>query len=283
MPVLNLPDADLYYELHESPVVGVSDVSANRPALMLIAGLASDSQSWLPTVVQTLSQDRAVVVLDNRGSGRTEYQGEISIPQMASDCMALADHLNLGSVDLLGHSMGGMIALTAARDFSDRINRLVLCNSSAKQSARNRQLFDDWASAYAIEGPTEAWYRNLFYWLLTPEFFEHPHAINELVAMVRAYPYASSPQAYRAQGNAIAGFDASDWLGEIHTPTLVLAAKGDLIFPPNDNAAGLSALANAEVNVFEGQSHSMPMLAPALVLESVIPFLSPSVTAKPAQ
>lgn len=170
MPVFNLLDASIYYETHapaERAGIAPADIAppTKHPPLMLIAGLASDSQSWLPRVVHALSQHRLVVTLDNRGCGRTQYQSDISIEQMAADCLALADHLGLTTVDLLGHSMGGMIALTAARDFPDRINRMVLCNSSARQSGRNRRLFDDWSQVYASDGATPAWYRNLFYWL----------------------------------------------------------------------------------------------------------------------
>lgn len=268
MPTLSLTDASIYYEVH-APV----DDPTYRP-LILVAGLASDSQSWLPRLVRTLSQQRMVVTLDNRGCGRTTYQGEISVAQMAADCLALADHLELASVDLLGHSMGGMIALTAARQRPDQINRLVLCNSSAKQSARNRRLFDDWSQAFSQQGPTAAWYRNLFYWLLTPDFFEDRHALDELVHMVMAYPYAPSPSGYQQQGQAIATFDASDWLADVRTPTLVMAASDDLLFPPGSHASGLAALPHVQVELVAGQSHSMPMLAPDVLVESVSRFLN---------
>jgi pimeloyl-ACP methyl ester carboxylesterase len=268
MSALDLADASIYYEVH-APV----EQATHRP-LILIAGLASDSQSWLPRVVRALSQQRLVVTLDNRGCGRTEYQGEISIEQMASDCLTLADHLDLASVDLLGHSMGGMIALTAARQRPHQVNRMVLCNSSAKQSARNRRLFDDWSQTYSEQGPTAAWYRNLFYWLLTPDFFEDRHALDELVHMVMAYPHAPSATDYRLQGQAVATFDALAWLHDVQTPTLVMAASDDLLFPPGKDASGLAALPNVEVNLLSGQSHSMPMLAPDVLIESVSQFLN---------
>ena len=69
---------------------------------MLIAGLASDSQSWLP-IVEDLSRDFLVITLDNRGTGRTTPQDvETSIGHIAEDCMALVRHLGLSSVTLLG-------------------------------------------------------------------------------------------------------------------------------------------------------------------------------------
>jgi len=73
----------------------------------LVAGLASDSQSWQP-IVEELSQQYRVIIFDNRGSGRTKPQDiEMSIEDMVDDCISLIKHLDLSSVYLLGHSMGG--------------------------------------------------------------------------------------------------------------------------------------------------------------------------------
>jgi len=273
MPTLNLPQATLFYETHEPAT------ACEHPPLMLLAGLASDSQSWLPTVLRALSRDRLVITLDNRGCGRTLHKGEISIERMASDCMALADHLGITTIDMLGHSMGGMIALTVAHLYPDRLHRLVLCNSSVRQSARNRRLFDDWADAYTREGPNATWYRSVFYWLLTNEFFEQPTMLDDLVQMVLAYPHPPSAEGYRQQGQAIAAFDASVWLADINTPALVLASEADLLFPPGENASGLAALPRAQVKVLPGQSHSMPMLAPGQLLEAIAPFLGKEASA----
>jgi len=113
----------------------------------------------------------------------------------------------------------------------------------------------------------------VFYWLLTAEFFEQPNMLDDLVQMVLTYPHPPSAEGYRQQGQAIAAFDASAWLGDIHTPTLVLASEADLLFPPGDDASGLAALARAQVTVLPNQSHGMPMLAPRSLLEAITPFL----------
>jgi hypothetical protein len=87
-------DVDLYYEVH-----------GKGSALMLVAGLGSDSQSWVPNV-QDLAQHYQVIIFDNRGTGRTvPHETETSIQQMSDDCVALIKALGLSSVALLGHSM----------------------------------------------------------------------------------------------------------------------------------------------------------------------------------
>ena len=99
MPMFSREDVDLYYECHGSGA-----------PLFLIAGLASDSQSWQP-IIGDLAAHFRVIALDNRGVGRTIPQdAPTSIRAMADDCVALIDHLRLPSVHVLGHSMGGFIA-----------------------------------------------------------------------------------------------------------------------------------------------------------------------------
>jgi pimeloyl-ACP methyl ester carboxylesterase len=68
---------------------------------------------------------------------------------MAENCVALADHLGIARFDLLGHSMGGLIAIDCASNHPRRIGRLVLANSAAANISRNVSLFDDWGDAFS--------------------------------------------------------------------------------------------------------------------------------------
>ena len=135
MPSMIVNGVDLYYECH-----------GKGAPLMLIAGRASDSQSWQP-IVEELSQHYLVILPDNRGVGRTKPQDiETSIQQIADDCMALIGHLGLSSVTLLGHSMGGFVALDCAIRYPERVSQLILAGTSAFNSERNKALFQDWVS-----------------------------------------------------------------------------------------------------------------------------------------
>ena len=271
MPQCHLctPDstASLYYEIHHC-----ASKSAHNPPIMLIAGLGSDSQSW-QAVLGSLLATRDVILLDNRGSGRTEASAGVTLQQMALDCLHVADYLDIVTFDVAGHSMGGMIAQELARMATDRIQRLVLCNTTAKQSARNEQLFDDFAGALRDSGATARWYRNLFYWLLTPDFFNSPQALSQLVNLVLAYPYASNAMAYQAQVDAMRGFDSRDWLAEITTETLVIASGADLLFPPGKDGCGLVALPNVTLVHMAEQAHSLPLEAPRVFCDTVLSFL----------
>ena len=150
MPMFSREDVDLYYECHGSGA-----------PLFLIAGLASDSQSWQP-IIGDLAAHFRVIALDNRGVGRTIPQdAPTSIRAMADDCVALIDHLRLPSVHVLGHSMGGFIAQELAIRRADKVNALILAATASASCRRNNELFRGWANALANGANRSAWFRNL--------------------------------------------------------------------------------------------------------------------------
>ncbi len=267
MPRLALNEIDLYYELH-----GTGEPA--DPPLMLVAGLASDSQSWLP-VLEPLSRHHRVIVLDNRGCGRTTPPDcTTGIGRMADDCIALADHLGIGRFRLLGHSMGGFIAIDCALRFPDRVARLVLANTTAKTSGRNRALFLDWLG-YLDAGMAPApWWRNFFYWIFTPGFFEDAAATDAFLKLVLEYPYPPRPDGLRGQVGAIVGFDRAADLRHIASPTLILCSTEDVLLPPGEDAAGLAGIPNARVAVLDGSAHASFIEAPDAFVEQVLAFLA---------
>ncbi|MEA3639038.1 MAG: alpha/beta fold hydrolase [Lamprobacter sp.] len=268
MPSLQRDDTRLYYELH-----GPAAADEQPPPLVLVAGLASDCRSWV-LALPALAAERQVLVFDNRGCGRSQPQdAPNSIGLMADDCLALADHLGFERFDLLGHSMGGFIALEIARQAQRRLIHLVLSNSSATLSARNQQLFDDWADDLDAGKSPERWFRSFFFWIFSERFFDKPDTVNGLLDLVQHDPYAQTSTGFRAQVNAMRGFDARDWLSTIETQTLILTSAEDLLFPPRDDAAGLGRLPSAERLEIPRQAHSLPLEAPTEFTGEVLDFL----------
>ena len=275
MPQLKINGIDLYYELHGT-VPGDLNGAHGLP-LMLIAGFASDSQSWLP-VLEPLARHYPLVLLDNRGCGRTlPLACANQIGLMTDDCIALADHLGIGSFHLLGHSMGGFVAIDCALRFPDRVARLALANTSPRNSARNQALFLDWI-AYLEQGMSlRHWWRNFFYWVFTPAFFEDTNAAESLLQLAVEYPYAPGLDGLRNQVHAMAGFDRTADLHRIGAETLVLCSDEDLLFPPGQNGAGLAAIPRAKVSMLNGAAHASLVEMPDAFAELVLEFLGAEV------
>lgn len=107
--------------------------------LVLLHGSGCDSADW-DAVVRALPGDVGTVRLDFRGHGRSDVPNEpFTIEDLAGDVVALVDHLAVRQVVLVGHSLGGMVAMSAAAR-SSRVAGLVL--------------FEGWTSLQASEAFT---------------------------------------------------------------------------------------------------------------------------------
>ncbi len=263
MAILKLNDIELYYET----------IGSGQP-LMLIAGLASDSQSWQP-LVEGLSRHYQLILLDNRGVGRTQpHSAPSSIEQMADDCIALADHLGIQQLSLAGHSMGGMIALSCAARYPDRIKRLVLLATDTINSQRNHLLFQDWADYWRVGLPLEMWFRNVFYWIFSPTFFSQSDSVNVAVDFAVKYPYPQSLIGFERQVQALAQVDLSLQLALIQQSSLIVCGEADLIFPAKESVSTLRLLPNHQLVIVEGAAHSLVVEQPNIIQEVVLNFLA---------
>jgi pimeloyl-ACP methyl ester carboxylesterase len=263
MPRTIVNDVDLYYECH----------GKGRP-MMLIAGLASDSQSWQP-IVDELSQHYLVILLDNRGVGRTKPQDiETSVQHIADDCIALLGYLELSSATLLGHSMGGFVALDCAIRYPSCVSKLILAGTSAFNSDRNNILFRDWVSYLKSGMDFEHWFRNVFYWIFSKRFFEKKETLNDALRFAIEYPYPQSDIAFEKQVKAIEEFDCQEKLPSINPETLIIFGKEDLLFPPEDSIKILQAIPRTSVHLIEDAAHSIHMEQPKEFTDCILHFLS---------
>jgi pimeloyl-ACP methyl ester carboxylesterase len=99
-------------------------VIGSGPPLILIMGYAGTMETWEPQFVDTLAKRNRVVIFDNAGIGSTQaLASPLTIDAMADQTSALIDALGLGRPDVLGWSMGGMIAQALAVLHPDQVRR----------------------------------------------------------------------------------------------------------------------------------------------------------------
>ncbi|ACD96098.1 alpha/beta fold hydrolase [Trichlorobacter lovleyi] len=264
MPFLDHDGIQLYFEQHGS-----------GPPLLLLAGLASDSRSW-PAVLPGLAERFTLILLDNRGVGRSSQDCAISISLMADDCAALIRYLRLTRVSLLGHSMGGMVALECARRHPELVERLLLAATAARNPVRNNLLFQDWADLYDAGCDRAVWFRSLLYWIFTERFFEDQRLLQLTLEYLLNYPWPQSAAAFRQQIRAIAAFDARGWLGQLNVPTCVLAGELDRLMPLEQSNDLVRQLPDAVLTVLQGAPHSLQTEQPELFVRAVVDFLKPA-------
>ena len=263
MSTAKINGVDLYYEIH-----------GNGEPLLLVSGLASDSQSWQP-ILDELSQHYRVITFDNRGVGRTKPQDiETSIPLMADDSMALIQHLGLSKVHLLGHSMGGFIALDCAIRYPEYVSKLMLASTSAFNTERNKALFNDWVSYLENGMKKEFWFRNFFYWIFSKRFFENRDALNDAVRLSIEYPYQQTASAFRNQVQAINMYNCLEELSGIRAKTMVICGMEDLLFSPEEISGIFPAIPVVKFSFIDHAAHAIFMERPGEFVKTVAFFLS---------
>jgi pimeloyl-ACP methyl ester carboxylesterase len=106
--------------------IGYRSVGKGRP-LVLVMGLSGTMDAWDPAFVDALARKRRVITFDNEGIGRsTLAPGSLSISRMGDNAASLIRKLKLGRPDVMGWSMGGMIAQSLAVRHPKQVRRLVL-------------------------------------------------------------------------------------------------------------------------------------------------------------
>lgn len=98
---------------------------AQGPPVVLLHALGEDAGSWRK-VARRLARERRVYAVELRGHGRSAWPGTYSLQLLASDVLGVLDALGLAVVDLVGHSLGGVVAYLLAQDHPHRVARLVL-------------------------------------------------------------------------------------------------------------------------------------------------------------
>jgi len=242
------------------------DVGAGE-VVLLIHGIGASSDDWEEQLPE-FSHHYRIIAPDLRGFGRSEQQGPFSIDQFAADLWALLDRLEIGYCHIVGHSMGGAVALQMALEQPDRVNRMVL--SGTLPSFQPNSPHKLWLLGYrlvmmALLGPqrlSAAVSRHLF---PNPD---HEH----LRARVARRGSRNSRRVYLGTILNAARWSVAEQLAELPMPTLVMMAEHDY-FPMEDAMAFAAAIPGAGFEVLQGLHHSAPMEAPERFNSTVLPFL----------
>ena len=224
------------------------------PALVLIMGYAGTMETWSPTFVNALSKRHRVVIFDNAGIGETQsLPAPLTIDAMADQTSALISALGLRKPDVLGWSMGGMIAQALAIRHPAQVSRLVLCATfpgSGTNDVPAQKVIN------ALNAGGQAALDDLF-----PA--DQAKAAAAFVAATATYPSsAPAPAAtVAAQAKAIIEWwDDRDPAGRmtatISVPTLVADGTVDRLDPVSNDRALAKLIRGAKLELYPDAGHA---------------------------
>jgi len=202
---------------------------ADAPVVTLAHPLGATLEMWDAQVAALLPRYR-VLRYDIRGHGGSEVPpGPYTLEHMAGDLLALLDALGIRETHFVGLSMGGLIGMTAALAFPDRIRRLVLGDTTAQYGAAVEGMWHERLRVAETEGMTETLIERTMAIWFTAEFRErHAAPVDRVRAMLRA----TDPRGYAASIRAIGFVNLTPRLGAIRSPTLVIVGEQDPGTPP---------------------------------------------------
>jgi 3-oxoadipate enol-lactonase len=220
MPVARINDIDINYKLEGS----------GDETIVLINGLADDLETWALQLDDFLAAGYRVLRFDNRGIGASSKPaGPYTSRMLADDAKALVDELGLTDFHLMGVSMGGMIAQEYALAYGSDLRSATFACTYATPGPFCSRMFAMWGDLAPVLGVPFVM-RDVTLWAFTVPFFEEHEA--ELAEFEQAMRYMDQPvHAYLAQLAVIQEHDTTARLGEITTPTLVLAGEEDILIP----------------------------------------------------
>jgi pimeloyl-ACP methyl ester carboxylesterase len=218
-----------------------------------------------------LAKDLNVIFHDPRGCGRSvATQTLYTIEQMALDIVALMDHLRIPVAHLIGHSMGGRIALSLAQNFPGRVKSLIMAASGSGPAARPGSDCVSGLPHRLVVDLVERGFEKFIYDEIVESdtFFtkdyrkRHRDKVEEFYKLAWA-SHAKLPEFIHlciARHN----FEGTHRLGDVKAPTLVLIGEADTV--GSNHIAQSKVLAEripgAEMRVLKGQSHGFFWQAP---------------------
>lgn len=205
------------------------------------------------------------------GYAGTPLLRETSFPAWAEALAARLDAEGIARTDLLGHSIGGMLAQEFALAFPERVRGLVLYATTPAFGGRDPSFAErflaerlapldagkDMAALAAETLPA----------MLGPD--APPGAAEAAIAAMAAVP----AEAYRATVRCLTTFDRRDAIGRIAAPTLLLAGERDPLAPPRTMERMAKAIRGARLIVLPGAGHLAHLEYPAAFNAAVRGFL----------
>jgi 3-oxoadipate enol-lactonase len=198
------------------------------PALVLSDSLGTNLHMWDAQAAGLKNRWR-IVRYDTRGHGGSSVTpGPYSVSQLTDDVIDLLDYLDIAAAHFCGLSLGGMTGLSLAHDHPERLHKLVVCSSAARLGST--EMWNGRIAAAMKGGVSEMAPSILSRWF-TPDFSARdPNAVQQIEQQLRS----TSGEGYAGCCGALRDADLRSSVGEIRTPTLVVAGTFDPAVPIED-------------------------------------------------
>jgi aminoacrylate hydrolase len=224
--------------------------------VLLSAGLGGTAGYWAPQLA-ALRERYRVVTYDQAGTGRNrrDLPDDHSIRAMADEVLAVLDATGTPAGHFVGHALGGLAGIDLAVRRPDRLRSLTVVNGWAAAHAHTRRCFEARLALLKHGGPA-AYVRAQPIFLYPADWLAR-HAAR--VDQEEAHGLASFQGAATLQRRiaALLAFDATACLGDLRLPTLLMAARDDVLVPSSMSEELAAAIDGATLHVAPWGAHAV--------------------------
>jgi len=238
------------------------------PVIAFTGSLGTDLTFWQPQS-RRLGQRFRTLRYEIRGHVRSSVPpGPYSMADLGADLVALLDRLGIERVLLCGLSIGGMISMWVAAHAPERVDRLVVCCTSAQ--LRPAESWLERAALVRAEGVQAVADAVLDRWFSPAFTAAHP----ELIGRMRATLIATPREGYAGCCEAIAAMDLTPVLPSISAPTLVVSAAEDPSIPPEHGRRIAELIPGARFELVQDARHIANVEQADLITSLIREFLN---------
>jgi len=259
MPVIQADGCSIHVEV---------EGAERAPVLMLSNSLGTNLHMW-DDQAEELAKNFRLVRYDSRGHGKSAAPaGPYTIERLGRDALAVMDGLGIDKVNWCGLSKGGMVGMWLGANAPERIDKLILSNTSAYMGAAP-DLWNERIKTALTAGMPALVDATLERWF-TKAFRERNPKV---MARIREMVLATPPKGYAACCEGIRDMDQRESLQRIRAPTLIIAGRHDPSTTVEVAEFMQSRIAGAKLAVIDA-AHIANVERPREYSETVLQFLA---------
>ncbi len=256
----------IYYET-------MGDHYKTRP-LIFLHGLGGDLTAWNEERLSLYQQGFSSIAVDLRAHGLSDRPGKresYSLKNFALDIKGLIDHERIKKPVIIGHCFGGMVAMTLVGIYPDLARAMILVDTNYKSPFLSH--------LFLVNNPLH----HVFYLAekIIPgfhlsghrDFKKYKNTGDYNLIRVASDIAGVSLKDYLMVFESLMDFNASDWLGKIAVPTLVIEGKEDSVFPPDVAKMLHKRIVKSKIRFIKNANHILVINNPKELSQTILNFI----------
>lgn len=239
--------------------------------VVLIHGVGMEHGVWKPQI-EELARDHLVIAFDMLGHGLSRTPGEnVKLANYATQVAELLDHLKLPRANIVGHSMGALVALEFALTYPNRTLRVAALNAVFMRTPEQSEAVQNRANLLHEIGVNATVEPTIARWFGTPI----PEALQESAEMVAGFLNRVHPLGYARTYRLFASSDRvhADRLGLLTMPALFMTGEFDANSSPAMSEAMAALAPRSVLDIIKGARHMMTVTDAERVNQGLRAFL----------